>query len=142
MGSVKSQTLSSQPPSWDPEIKKDQITDQQVLISIDQNREILSEKIEPESLKKASKSVDLEQSALTDLTSVIEQIQQVLEGLQPYVASHGGRIEFVELKDSVVFIRFYGACLSCPLSFYTLTYGVERHIKSKIPSILRVEALE
>lgn len=78
----------------------------------------------------------------SSLTVVIAQIQQVLDDLQPYVTSHGGRIEFVELKDSVVFIRFYGTCLECPLSFYTLTYGVERHIKDKIPSILRVEALE
>jgi Fe-S cluster biogenesis protein NfuA len=76
------------------------------------------------------------------VTELIAQIQQVLDDLQPYITSHGGRVEFVELKEFVVFIRFYGTCLECPLSFYTLTYGIERHIKDKIPSILRVEALE
>lgn len=76
------------------------------------------------------------------VSDVIAQIQQVLDGLQPYITSHGGRVEFVELKDFVVFIRFYGTCLECPLSFYTFTYGIERHIKDKIPSVLRVEALE
>ena len=76
------------------------------------------------------------------ITFVIAQIQQVLEGLQPYIASHGGHVEFVEFKDFVVFIRFYGTCLECPLSFYTLTYGIERHIKDKVPSVLRVEALQ
>lgn len=91
---------------------------------------------------KASNSNDSRQDLSNDVTSIIAQIQQVLEGLQLYAVSHGGRIEFVELKNSVVFIRFYGACVSCPLSFYTLTYGIERHIKAKIPSIIRVEALE
>ena len=88
------------------------------------------------------------ESDLTDnteqpsVTVIVAQIQQVLDDLQPYITGHGGRVEFVELKESVVFIRFYGTCLECPLSFYTLTYGIERHIKNKIPSILRVEALE
>lgn len=108
-----------------------------------ENNDNLPEKADVEDVALTSNSVGLVQSSsLSDLTFIVAQIQQVLEGLQPYVTSHGGRIEFVELKDSVVFIRFYGACLSCPLSFYTLTYGVERHIKAKIPSILRVEALE
>ena len=111
-------------------------------MSIGQNDEKSSILPEHQSLQTGAESIDLGIALSTDLTVIISQIQQVLEGLQPYVASHGGRIEFVELKDSVVFIRFYGACLSCPLSFYTLTYGVERHIKAKIPSILRVEALE
>ncbi len=73
---------------------------------------------------------------------IIAQIQQVLDELQPYITSHGGKVEFVELKDFVVYIKFYGTCVQCPLSFYTLTYGIERHIKNKIPSILSVQSLE
>lgn len=97
---------------------------------------------EHQSLQTEATSVESTVALSTDLTVVIGQIQAVLDELQAYITSHGGRVEFVELKDFVVFIRFYGACLSCPLSFYTLTYGIERHIKNKIPSILRVEALE
>lgn len=73
---------------------------------------------------------------------IIAQIQQILDELQLYISSHGGRVEFVSLKDSIVFIKFYGTCVQCPLSFYTLTYGIERHIKNKIPSILSVQAIE
>ncbi len=93
-------------------------------------------------LKSTNFAEQQEEIIQANLTDVISKIQAVLNELQPYISSHGGRVEFVEIKDFVVFIRFYGACLSCPLSFYTLTYGVERHIKGKIPSILRVEALE
>ena len=73
---------------------------------------------------------------------IIAQINQILDGLQLYISSHGGRVEFVALKDSIVFIKFYGTCVQCPLSFYTLTYGIERHIKDKIPSISSVQAIE
>jgi Fe-S cluster biogenesis protein NfuA len=77
-----------------------------------------------------------------DREQIIAEIKQVLDGLLPYITSHGGSVEFLEFKDSIVFIRFYGTCLQCPLSFYTLTYGIERHIKDKVPSVLRVEAVE
>lgn len=68
-------------------------------------------------------------------------ICQELDKFQPYIASHGGNIEFVELKESVVYVRLHGTCVDCPLSFYTLTYGIERQLKLKIPSITRVEAI-
>ncbi len=126
----------------DSEIKKDQMDDLQGLMPAqsDEKSFILPEH---QSLQTEATSVESTVVTLsTDLTVVIGQIQAVLDELQAYITSHGGRVEFVELKDFVVFIRFYGACLSCPLSFYTLTYGIERHIKNKIPSILRVEALE
>lgn len=73
---------------------------------------------------------------------IIVQIQQALDEIQPYIESHGGRVELVEFKDSILFIKFYGTCVQCPLSFYTLTYGIEKQLKEKIPTILRVEAVE
>ena len=106
------------------------------------NSQNSSENQDFQEVENSLKSCKSDDSLPFDLTLVIPQIQQVLADLQPYVASHGGHIEFVEVRDFVVFIRLSGACQSCPLSFYTLTYGIERHIKAKIPSILRVEALE
>lgn len=69
-------------------------------------------------------------------------IVQILDDLLPYIASHGGHVEFVALRDTIVFIKFSGTCVQCPLSFYTVTYGIERHIKAKIDWILRVEVVE
>jgi Fe-S cluster biogenesis protein NfuA len=70
------------------------------------------------------------------------QIEAILTDLRPYITSHGGDVSLIEIKDGVVFIKFSGACVSCPLSFYTVTYGIERHIKTKIPEIVRVEVVE
>lgn len=75
--------------------------------------------------------------------SEIEQlIIQELNKLEPYIASHGGKIEFVEFKNQVVYVRLHGTCVQCPLSFYTLTYGLERQLKSKFSYINRVETIE
>lgn len=69
-------------------------------------------------------------------------ILQELDCLQPYILSHGGRIDFVKFENSVVYVKLHGTCTQCPLSFYTLTYGIERQLKLKIPIISRVEAVE
>jgi|GEM_PF-724278 len=84
------------------------------------------------------------ETALSDQAQIDAQrlIVQILEGLLPYIASHGGNVEFVALRDTVVFIKFYGTCVQCPLSFYTVTYGIERHIKAQISWITRVEVVE
>ena len=75
-------------------------------------------------------------------TSALETlIQAELEQLQPYIASHGGSIKFVRLQDQFVYVTLHGTCQQCPLSFYTLTYGIERQLKSKISLISRVEAI-
>jgi Fe-S cluster biogenesis protein NfuA len=73
---------------------------------------------------------------------VLEQIQAVLADLEPYIQSHGGKIELKEFKNNTVFIKFHGTCTTCPLSFYTVTYGIERHLKSKISDSLSVQVLE
>lgn len=79
---------------------------------------------------------------MTDLKQAEQIIKQVLEDLSPYIVSHGGSVSFVELRDSVVFIKFFGTCVECPLSFYTVTYGIERHIKDKLPWITKVDVIE
>lgn len=79
------------------------------------------------------------------MLELIEQkkiVQEVLENLRPYVQSHGGDIMFIDLVDDKVFIKFIGNCIECPLSFYTVTYGIERHIKAKLPDIVGVEVLD
>ena len=73
---------------------------------------------------------------------VFLQIESILEELRPYITSHGGDVSLVKIEKEIVFIKFSGNCVSCPLSFYTVTYGIERHIKAKIPNIIRVEVID
>jgi len=76
------------------------------------------------------------------LTSVVEKIKQEIKLLEPYVSSHGGQIQFVSFEGHTVFITLKGTCETCPLSFYTVTLGLEQKLKSVIPELKRVEIVE
>ncbi len=74
--------------------------------------------------------------------TIFLQIESILNDLRPYITSHGGDVSLIKVENNIVFIKFSGTCVSCPLSFYTVTYGIERHIKGKLPEIVRVEVIE
>jgi len=66
------------------------------------------------------------------------QVLTELEQMQPYVQSHGGQIELVSIQDYNVVIRLKGACDTCPLSFYTITFGLEQRLQKSIDPQVRV----
>jgi len=68
-----------------------------------------------------------------------ERVETALETVRPYLDSHGGNVELVEIKlpDTVV-IRLLGACDGCPASSLTLSEGVEKAIKEHCPEITTV----
>ena len=74
-------------------------------------------------------------------SQILAQIQQELDRLQPYIQSHGGQIELVSFQDGIVSVRLMGTCLECPMSFYTLTYGLEKQLKAQNPAILEVRTV-
>jgi Fe-S cluster biogenesis protein NfuA len=59
--------------------------------------------------------------------------------LQPYVASHGGRLEVVAAEDGVVNIRLLGACPSCSGSPAALNDLVEQALCASLPEFVRLE---
>lgn len=72
-----------------------------------------------------------------------EKIAKIIkEEIKPYLNSHGGDIELVEVtKGNVVKVRLVGACQGCPMANLTLTGFVEELIKSKVPEVKEVEAV-
>lgn len=71
----------------------------------------------------------------------IGKIKKVLDEARPFLAMHGGDLDFVEFKNGVVKIRFKGACVGCPISDLTLKGGIERMLKEKIKEVKSVEAV-
>lgn len=54
----------------------------------------------------------------------------VLDGeFGQYVASHGGRVELVDVCDGVVRVRMSGTCSSCSLADVTLKLRLERDVR-------------
>jgi Fe/S biogenesis protein NfuA len=71
--------------------------------------------------------------------SLEERVRRVIEDrVNPGVASHGGHITLVEVRDDVAVIEMEGGCQGCSLSQMTLRRGVERMIREAVPEILGV----
>ena len=68
--------------------------------------------------------------------TVEQQIQNVLdEEVNPMVASHGGVVSLLEVKDQNAYLEFGGGCQGCGMIDVTLKQGVEVMIKEHIPEI-------
>ena len=75
--------------------------------------------------------------SITEISgSVEEQIRHVLdEEVNPMVASHGGVVSLLEVKDQNAYLEFGGGCQGCGMIDVTLKQGVEVMIKEQIPEI-------
>jgi Fe-S cluster biogenesis protein NfuA/nitrite reductase/ring-hydroxylating ferredoxin subunit len=70
------------------------------------------------------------------------RVSAALDGVRPYLGSHGGDVEIVAIEGDVVRLRMEGSCSSCPSSTVTMTYAIEKAILDAAPEISRVEAEE
>jgi len=66
-------------------------------------------------------------------------VQNVLDTeINPGVASHGGFISLVDVKDSIAYIRLGGGCQGCGMADVTLKQGVVVAIQKAVPEITQV----
>ena len=72
-------------------------------------------------------------------TEQIQQVQEVLDKLRPFLLRDGGDCELVDVEDGIVKLRLLGACGSCPSSTITLQAGIERALLEEVPGIIEVE---
>lgn len=78
-----------------------------------------------------------------DKLTVEQKIEEALSEIRPYLQSDGGDVSFVELNDNnEVTVKLIGACGVCPMSMQTFKLGIEHSIKSKIPHIEKVFAID
>lgn len=71
----------------------------------------------------------------------LAQINALLdEKIRPYLAGDGGWLEVLELKDSILKIRYEGACGSCPSSLTGTLMAIENMIREEIDPDISVVA--
>lgn len=66
---------------------------------------------------------------------------RVLEMVRPYMRSHGGDVELVEVRGDTAYVKLHGACNGCSMSAVTLREGVEEALTTHIPEINKVEVM-
>jgi Fe-S cluster biogenesis protein NfuA/nitrite reductase/ring-hydroxylating ferredoxin subunit len=74
--------------------------------------------------------------------SVEQRVSDALEGVRPYLGSHGGDVELVGVADGVAVVRMKGSCEGCPASAMTLKLAIEDAILKAAPDVEKVEAEE
>ena len=71
-----------------------------------------------------------------------EDVEKALDEIRPHLKADGGDVELVDVsEDGVVTVRLLGACEGCPMREMTLTQGITRFIKKKIPEIKEVKSV-
>lgn len=67
------------------------------------------------------------------------RVSRVIELVRPYMQSHGGDVELVDVTPDTVWVRMSGACNGCSMSAQTLRNSVEEALREHIPEPLKVE---
>ncbi|MGH3412509.1 MAG: NifU family protein [Marmoricola sp.] len=71
------------------------------------------------------------------------RVEAALDSVRPYLGSHEGDVELLEVTDDgVVQLRLLGSCDGCPSSTVTLQTAVEDAIRSAAPEVTGIEVEE
>jgi Fe-S cluster biogenesis protein NfuA len=71
---------------------------------------------------------------------VAQRVQGALDGVLPYLESHGGSVELLGIEGGVARLRLQGSCSGCPSSTMTLKLAIEEAIFKAAPDIDEVRA--
>ncbi|MGX7677749.1 NifU family protein [Jatrophihabitans sp. DSM 45814] len=70
------------------------------------------------------------------------RVARALDSVRPYLGSHGGDVELVEITaDGVVRLRLMGSCDGCSSSAATLELAVDGAVRDAAPEIVEIQVL-
>jgi Fe-S cluster biogenesis protein NfuA len=67
------------------------------------------------------------------------RVREALQKVRPYLHSHGGNVELVEIADGVVRLQMNGSCNGCPSSSITLKNAIEKAVRETAPDVVAIE---
>jgi Fe-S cluster biogenesis protein NfuA/nitrite reductase/ring-hydroxylating ferredoxin subunit len=71
---------------------------------------------------------------------VEDRVRAALEEVRPYLDSHGGGVELLDVAGGTVHLRMRGTCSGCPSSAVTLKLAIEEAIRKHAPDVDEIEA--
>jgi Fe/S biogenesis protein NfuA len=90
-----------------------------------------------EGLTESGFKIDNPNAAWTD--PVAAAVQKILdEEINPAIASHGGAVVLLDVRDGVALIEMTGGCQGCGMANVTLREGIETRIRQAVPAITAV----
>ena len=74
--------------------------------------------------------------------SLLNNIENALQEIRPFLKNDGGDISLVGVEKDIVKVKFEGTCSTCTVNQMTLKSGVEMIIKKHVPEIQKVVSVE
>lgn len=68
--------------------------------------------------------------------------EAALEQVRPFIHSHGGEVEVIDVRSGIVSLRMSGACSGCTSSADTLRDGIEEALREHFPGFVDVDVEE
>lgn len=72
----------------------------------------------------------------------LDQVNLALAQAREFILSDGGDLEIVKIEDLKVYLKLKGACVGCPLSFYTVQMGIVKSLKEYFNQDVQVEIVD
>jgi Fe-S cluster biogenesis protein NfuA len=66
------------------------------------------------------------------------RVMKALDRTRPFLQSHGGDVELLDVVDGTVRLRLAGSCRSCSSSTMTLKLAIERAIYEAAPDVMEI----
>jgi Fe-S cluster biogenesis protein NfuA len=77
-----------------------------------------------------------------DKDLLLKRIDAALNDIRPFLQVDGGNVEVVDVTDDMtVQIKWLGMCENCSMSAMTMKAGIEQTLKSRMPEIKSVVAM-
>ena len=76
-----------------------------------------------------------------DNKDILEEINECLEIVKPYIKNDGGDLEVIKFEDCILYVKLLGACEGCYLAYYTIKDGIESFLMEHIPEVKGVVAI-
>ena len=68
-----------------------------------------------------------------------DRVREALDGVRPYMESHGGDVEILAVEDGVARLRLQGSCDGCPASASTLELAIKQALEEAAPDLVGLE---
>jgi len=81
-------------------------------------------------------------AAVAETTTMVDlaALNETLEYIRPALQADGGDLILLGVDGSTVNLQLVGACGGCPMSTMTLTAGIERILRDRVPGVDEVNA--
>jgi Fe-S cluster biogenesis protein NfuA len=80
---------------------------------------------------------------MMDKATLMAKVDASLNNIRPYLEADGGGISLLDISDDfTAFVELQGACTHCSMSHMTMKAGVEETIKTAVPEIKAVVAMQ